>query len=1019
MLPFIVIPARIMGQIQMKDNPISLAAHDQRNPSIATPSQVDFTVVVWEDDRHAATNGADIYIQRISNETGIPQWIGEKLGTPGQPYDVVTERFDGIPVCRAENDQRTPRAAYDGMDGVIVTWEDFRNDPSGAIADIYALRFELSTGRPDPNWPVDGIPVCQTGFHAERPRIAGTVDGAYIVWIDHRSNQTPPPINRDVYVQYIQSATASWPPAPTLWVADGVSVPVLRNPDQVNPEPAVDNIFTIDMLGSFTQGVIVTYQDNRYNSAANGTPAWTVFANRISADGIQMYTAGVPPAGHDVPVAPSHENQTMPRLVTTGKLAMAPDPSAIIVWQDEIEDPDPMHQHTDIYSQRLDAYGTPMFPGANGLPVCQAPLWQSLPQLTLWEAGDPSLGSYVPFVTVGWEDRRDEQQNGVDIYAALIDATPPGLLVNPQGVNGDPICTLPNDQTELSMDNLDYPQPDQEFTVFVWTHDGADGKDIWYQKILLPQWTQSYPSNGFPVTEAKGDQVLPQANREVFVWQDGRRGPIPHDPRANDNIYCQTPGTCTGDTEMKWRDVFAKWTFGEDARDFRYVVHPEEGTMFVVWTEDRDYAAPHDMVSIVFIQKLDRDGVPRWSNNGVAVNEYGQSSTQTPSAKLPDVCIAKDGGAMVVWQQSVPTDLGREECPGVFFDAMGVPTDHKLRNFSYDVVDREYTEPRIVSTDGDEAAVAVLMDNGNRRIPEVLLVDEDMENQETEEIDTAPVTDNAELQMITDGLGIVYTLTRSDLSSCIVLAAVDVLSSPPAAQDVITIPYNSHLVVADGLSAPTYPDIARVPNSALSTTPRGVVVWEGGGEMGPCYPARPTEIYGQFVFYDDNLVNPEQWPDARMIGPGVGNYHQTRPNVQPAGADAVSVFWYDSQTGNDGVMGTRLPELNNEIAWAKDRNVEKESSIPADLAITGIWPQPAPHGSDVSVALRLPVGISATAEIHDLFGRRIAVIYDDAAPAGELMLRLVPGKLGLVPGMYLLRLRSASMQVARPLLILR
>jgi hypothetical protein len=95
------------------------------------------------------------------------------------------------------------------------------------------------------------------------------MDGAFITWIDHR-NSIGTPANRDVYVQYIKSATATFPPLPTSWVANGISVSANPQHDQINPELDLDNIITLDLLGQMTQGVVITYQDDRYLGATSG-----------------------------------------------------------------------------------------------------------------------------------------------------------------------------------------------------------------------------------------------------------------------------------------------------------------------------------------------------------------------------------------------------------------------------------------------------------------------------------------------------------------------------------------------------------------------------------------------------------------------------------------------------------------------------------------------------------------------------------------------------------------------------
>ncbi|HOJ05895.1 MAG TPA: hypothetical protein PK916_18005, partial [Bacteroidota bacterium] len=637
-----------VGQKEWKDPYISIAKGHQQKPSVAQPSRAGDVVTVWEDERHHATLGSDIYIQEFDAGTGIPRWIGPRAYIPGKGHlDVVTNRFDGIVVCNAPGDQRNPRAAYDGMGGVIIVWEDYRDDPTNTVANIFAQRFELSTGRPDPGWPVNGIPICQTGAHAERPRIVGTSDGAFITWIDHRNNPGSPFQDRDVYLQYIKSATASWPPPPTNWQPDGISVAVFREPDQINPEIDVDNMPGPDMLGGNTQGVVVTYQDTR-RMAPGGPQLWSVMANHISSDGVQLY---MPP--YDLTVtgnAPG--SQEYPRVVTTGKEPWVQDRRAVIVWQDHANNP--MGNTPDIHAQAFDPWGNALF-NPTGAVVCNAPGAQILPRLTLWEHIDPVTQSYIPYVTVGWEDGRDAAATGVDIYAGLLDAQGPGIMVNPQGTSGDPITQDPNDQDQLAMDNVIVNSSVNEYTVFAWRHFTGTEWNIHYQEVNLPAWVYQQQLNGWPVTEAKGDQVQPQCARRVFVWQDGRRQSIPNDAQEDDNIYCQTPGECTGSTMMKWRDEWAMWTHGEDAANFRSVSDPSDGSTFVVWDEVRyGFGIPGPPCRIVFIQKFDRYGVPRWSNNGVAVNVFwAPDPWGSLTAQRADVCIDGAGGARVVWEQEV------------------------------------------------------------------------------------------------------------------------------------------------------------------------------------------------------------------------------------------------------------------------------------------------------------------------------------------------------------------------------
>jgi hypothetical protein len=1149
-------PVVVNAQVNWKDRYTSIAVNDQLNPSVAQPTQSDYTVSVWEDERHISDTGSDIFIQRIDNETGVSQWIGPRAFIPPFGYlDVVTERFDGISVCGAPGDQRNPRAAYDGMSGVVVTWEDYRN----GICEVYAQRIDIATGRADPNWPVDGIPVCQTGFRSERPRIVGTVDGAFITWIDYRNDPGSPPFNRDIFVQYIQSATATWPPAPTNWVQDGIPVPMNADPDQINPELDKDNTFALDLLGNMTQGVVVTYQDDRFNSNFSGQPAWTVFANRIDANGVQMYTAGVPPWREDVPVAPSYENQEYPRIVTTGKVPNVAAPSAIIVWQDMIDDP--AQGFTDIVAQRLDPVGVPVFAGPTGVPVCQFATSQTLPIPTLWESGDPLLGTYVPYVTVGWLDYRDAAQTGIDIYGGLLMANAPGTVVNPQGSAGEPVCVLPYDQTDLAMDNTLYTSQFQEQTVFVWTHETGAGKDIRFQQIALPAWIEGYVSNGWPVTEAKWDQIRPQANRSVFVWQDQRRDELPCDNRHDWDIYCQTPGACTGPTGMKWRDMFAKWTFGEDAANFRFASDPADGSTFVVWDEIRyPFGIPGTPARIVFIQKFDKDGVPRWANNGVALSYWYGGARRSLDASFPDVCIDGNGGAKVVWQQT-DWDTGQIEVL-----AAEVACDARIQyHFSWTGTpipgqsDVNLYSPRItaVLNGSVDAVVAAIYESTamSTREPVArawlsgapLLAPLQLLTYVPPPIPPMPPPlqpgdfhDN--LHVMFDGVGQIYTLTNEKTRKNVTLALLDILTGQPvmpsfipyvawaghdlniddnvqppfgsaalfaySAQttaggyfDVYVGNYRSGVLVvnqnvtnlsltgvpgmaatnpticsdsviqanneagvlvawnmkgvlpngqtvhsvetnrflfagspttaapvftpqftlATGLPDISHPDVARTINVLSGMGPSGVVVWEGGGESSPCNPSRPIEVYGQHVNYDaSNPPFGPLWPQPAMIGPGSGNYTQTRPTVKASFDGSASVFWFDSQTSNTGVMGTRLPLTGGDISWAKENREDDAVTIPAEIRLAGIHPQPATsRESEVRFTVETTAEAQVSIDLYDMLGRRVAMLFEGRMHTASASMGFSPSSLGLTPGLYMLRARTATAQAIRPLLIVR
>ncbi|MCZ7557954.1 MAG: T9SS type A sorting domain-containing protein [Bacteroidia bacterium] len=992
------------------------------------------------------------------------------------------------------------------------------------MADIYCQRFELSTGRRDPGWPVNGVPVCQTGTHNERPRIVGTDDGAFITWIDYRNDPGVQPRNRDVYLQYMQSATAN--PAPG-WAQNGIPVSTMSDPDQINPELDVDNIPTPD-----GQGVVVTYQDAR--DYALGGAMWRVMVNHIGANTNQLYLNGDRPVTLNAP-----GNQEFPQIVNTGRNPAVQDRRAIIVWQDDGTNPGSFTP--DIMAQALDSGANLLFP-TQGAIVCDAQDAQQFPQITLWEHF-PDPQTFIPLVTVGWEDSRDQQATGVDIYAGLLDARGPGVMVNPLGTNGDPICQLPYDQTQLAMDNLLASSVINENTVFAWKHHTGTEMDIWYQEVNLPSWTYQQQLNGWPVTEARGDQVLPQASRRVFTWQDGRRKPIPNDNQDDENIYCQTPGECTGATGMAWRDEFAYWTFGEDAENFRFVSDKFDGSTYIVWDEIRyPYGQPGTEYRMVFIQKLDRYGVPRWSTNGVVVNPYIGGNAASLNARLPDVCIDGQGGARVVWEQEVTGSApSRFNCWTANVSASGVATLVPIL-WGGAGTGFDYREPRIlpVNSPAINALIGCLSNDnlsGFRQmklgfwttVPGVGLFDMIPGSPGHHEsliiawdgadylygVSNEPTSGNIDLANLDlampqatpttpipyssfQGYDLAAGTTGGIMSGSAILAyaivppggqtsdvfvntyqfgalntalmltnnspsefsshpAIDVDSLRNAGSSeegalmvwntAFTIPggtyhrvesnrvtfpnawpapgvpeYGQNLLLDIGLTAPSSPDIARMINFAPGLDgPRGVAVWEGGGEMSPCSPARPTEIYGQHILFDSSLPSGgPQWPQPAMIGPGPGNYHQRTPMVKAAYAGEMAVYWYDSQNGNNGLMGTMLTNLGTTIRWVKRSDAEVAQTPQPSIAISSIWPQPQYANADgVNISCTGPVDAGVSLEIYDMLGRRLQTLFSGTMRESGLLLRFDPIKLGLQAGSYIVRMSSGASQVTRSFVILR
>jgi hypothetical protein len=599
----------VIAQIEYTARYVGTAYGHQVNLSIARPSHADYTVIVWEDYRDGAS---DIYAQKIEHATGLAMW----------------EPIDGVPVCTFIGAQRNPRAAYDSLGGVIVVWEDFRDRHDSAVndttvMDIFAHRLLLDNGHLDTNWSAnpDGVPVCvRTGQQARGPVIAGTTDGAYIAWTDYRNSTGWPNYrNTDVYVQYLLSATGTYPSGYS-WVANGIDV---TDPDPCGGDPICDQInpdITLDYSVNTQReryGVFVVYEDIRLD-------AWRIFSSHIGADGVQLHS--------DLALAPVQNvsRQRNPRIAPLGVIGK-PYLGAAVTWEDNR---DAQSSRQDIYSQRVtidNARGWSLL----GEPVCIAARDQRRPRIAALSNPVQSFSK----VLIVWEDLRDEATSGVDVYCNALDGSTGARTWNE--ATAGLLCDEPHHQLNPAVDII------EDFVVAWEDWRGGVTSDIYGNLLNAGDPTQyRWPGTGQAITLGKHGQSLPQVSGDVIAWQDGRRQPLTYwqaDQRADTNIYAQRlGGECDLPTEMNWQQVFVQWNASPEALGYRFVVDTL-GSTYAVWIENR----PQDGgLYAVYVLKLDRDGVPKWHNNGVKV-----SNTQSVCER-PDICIDGEEGCYVAWMEN-------------------------------------------------------------------------------------------------------------------------------------------------------------------------------------------------------------------------------------------------------------------------------------------------------------------------------------------------------------------------------
>jgi hypothetical protein len=377
---------------------ISTAPYDQRHPSVAFDGTNYF--VVWQDNRNVDSTGYDIYGTRvdqdgtaldpdgiaISNATHTLQWApsvafdGSNFlvvwaNTPTAIYGARVDQQgavldpEGIAISSAANWRFSPSVTFGG-NSYLVVWQDER---SGNY-DIYGARLDTSGVVLDP----DGIIISSEaqGQMREPSSVISDGNNYLVVWTDYRSSDST---STDIYGARVNQQGSVLDP-------DGIAISDMFE-SQKNP--------TICFNGS---NFLCIWEDTR------GTSATDIYGARIEQSGTV-----IDPDGFIVSTSAYGQKYSAAAFDGTNYL---------VAWRDSRN-----YSSTgyDIYGGRVNQEGIVLDP--DGIPVSTAFGIQSAPAI----AFDGS--NYF----VVWEDNRNVDSTGYDIYGTRIDQS--GTVLDPEGIS--------------------------------------------------------------------------------------------------------------------------------------------------------------------------------------------------------------------------------------------------------------------------------------------------------------------------------------------------------------------------------------------------------------------------------------------------------------------------------------------------------------------------------------------------------------------------------------------------------
>jgi hypothetical protein len=140
---------------------VAIGTNTQRSPQVMSDGSGG-GIFVWEDN-HSGT--WEVYAQRM-NANGSPLW-------PASMFVASTSNTNSsFPAVY--------KGMHDGSGGVVIAWQDQRN----AESDIYAQRINANGVL---QWTAGGVAISTASYTQEYPTLVGTADGVIITWDDWRN----------------------------------------------------------------------------------------------------------------------------------------------------------------------------------------------------------------------------------------------------------------------------------------------------------------------------------------------------------------------------------------------------------------------------------------------------------------------------------------------------------------------------------------------------------------------------------------------------------------------------------------------------------------------------------------------------------------------------------------------------------------------------------------------------------------------------------------------------------------
>ncbi len=295
---------------------------------------------------------------------------------------------------------------------------------------------------------------------------------------------------------------------------------------------------------------------------------------------------------------------------------------AIITWQKG-------STGDGIYLQRIDSQGNDLWStGGEFVAINNADLSGSHQNPRI--VSDGQQGAIIV-----WQDSRSvgsSEDTGYDIYAQRVHSDQDGDLEELWGGDGLPVCTETGDQK--------YPQlvSDGSGGAIIAWQDQRSGKWHINAQRILDDSSMPWAMNGNPVSLSDQDHEKPQITTDgsggaIITWQVGDDG--------NGGIYAQRISADGGPLWITAQlDLIV--STGQIKRLNPQIVSDGNGGAVIEWL---GINIGNGSSTGIFAQRIDANGVAKWTANGVTV----ASSTSIDTGDSPQIAGDGSNGAVITW----------------------------------------------------------------------------------------------------------------------------------------------------------------------------------------------------------------------------------------------------------------------------------------------------------------------------------------------------------------------------------